>query len=157
MEKYGFEPIYDTNSKILVLGSFPSVKSRAEGFYYGNKQNRFWKTIAKAVGKPVPDTIPDKISILLTHNIALWDIVESCEIEGSMDSHIKNPKFADILKIVNQTSIKTIICNGKTSFSLLVTHIPSLASITICLPSTSPANIRFNEQIWIKNFTNPTI
>lgn len=151
MRKFGFEPICDADSEILVLGSFPSVKSRSDGFYYGNKQNRFWKTLSTAFNEPLPDSIPQKIAILKQHKIALRDIVLSCEIKGSMDSQIKKPEIADIPKLILPTHIKSILCNGKTSYNLLSKHHPTLIPLAVYMPSTSPANTRFDEDFWLSH------
>jgi len=148
MSKCGFEPIFDENCNILILGSFPSVKSRAERFYYGNKQNRFWKTLSSAFDEQLPISIEEKIAFVLHHNIALWDIVQSCEIEGSLDTAIKYPQIADIQSLINKAPIKQIICNGKTAYSLFIKNFKNLSHLALCLPSTSPANTRFDESLW---------
>ena len=114
--KRGFEPCYDDNSKLLILGSFPSVKSRQVQFYYGNKQNRFWKTISGFFGDEVPQTVEEKKEFLKKRRIALWDIVTECEIEGSKDDTIKNFKVADIKKVLQNSKISFIIVNGGKAF-----------------------------------------
>lgn len=108
----GFLPFFDENSEILILGSFPSVISRETNFYYGNKQNRFWKVLAEAFGEPAPETIGEKQALLKNHKIALWDVVAECEITGSLDSTIKNYKVADLQKVLDKAKIKKIILNG---------------------------------------------
>ena len=143
----GFEPVYDSDSKVLILGSFPSVKSREEGFYYGNKQNRFWKTLELIYGEKINDSILSKKQFLLSHRLALWDIVSSCDIEGSMDADIKNPIIAPIGMLLNNTNIETVLCNGKKSFSLFTANFQFSIKV-LCLPSTSPANVRFNIELW---------
>ena len=105
----GFEPFCHINSKILILGSFPSVKSRKVEFYYGNPQNRFWSTVSEFFGEETPVTVDDKKNFLLKHDIALWDMVTECEIKGSMDSEIKNYKVADIKNLLQKFKIKYII------------------------------------------------
>ena len=114
--KYGFEPVYDKDSKLLILGSFPSVKSRQIDFYYGNRQNRFWKTVCGFFGEEVPEATEDKKQFLFRRKIALWDIVTECEIVGSQDSTIKNFKTADIKKLLQNSQISFIIINGGTAF-----------------------------------------
>lgn len=108
----GFLPFFDENSEILILGSFPSVISRETNFYYGNKQNRFWKVLAEAFGEPAPETIGEKQALLKNHKIALWDVVAECEITGSLDSTIKNYKVADLRQVLDKANVKKIILNG---------------------------------------------
>ncbi|MGN0483200.1 MAG: DNA-deoxyinosine glycosylase [Lachnospiraceae bacterium] len=140
-----FGPVYDSRSQILILGSFPSVKSRQQQFYYGHPQNRFWKLLARIFGEEnVPDTIPKKKTFLLQHRIAVWDVIESCEIIGSSDSSIRNVTPNDIAGLLEQTQIKTIFCNGTKSYELFQRYVADTikdASVTVeKLPSTSPAN-----------------
>lgn len=136
-----FLPVYDENSKVLVLGSFPSVKSREQGFYYGHPQNRFWKVLAAVCGCEVPKTIEEKKAMLLTNHIAIWDVIDSCDIIGSSDSSIKNVVPAEIAGMLPKTNITRIFANGKTAgnlykkFSEESTGLPA-----VVLPSTSPAN-----------------
>ena len=135
------EPIFDKNSEILILGSIPSVKSREIGFYYGNKQNRFWRILADVFAEPMPEATDDKKIFLKKHHIALWDVLKECEIIGSSDSTIKDPVPNDINYLLKKTKIKTIFVTGKVAerfynkFCLSQTNIPC-----IYLPSTSPAN-----------------
>ena len=109
------EPIFDENSRILILGTFPSVKSRETKFYYGHPRNRFWKVISTLVGEPIPTTIEEKTTLLLRHGIALWDVLSSCEIKGSSDSSISNPKPNDRGAIIQKTQLRHIFTNGKKS------------------------------------------
>lgn len=140
-----FEPIYNDNSKILILGSLPSVKSREEGFYYGHPRNRFWKVISGLLKIKEPITIEEKKNMLLDHGIALWDVIASCEIKGSSDSSIKNVIPADILGLLRKTSIKKIFVNGKTAGKLYEKYTESLTMLPCTvLPSTSPANAAYN-------------
>jgi hypoxanthine-DNA glycosylase len=136
----GFEPIFDENSKVLILGSFPSVKSRQEGFYYGNKRNRFWQTLADIFCVPLPVTTEQKIKMLIEHNIALWDIVNMADIKGSADSDIKNFKVVDLKRIFDNCQISFVICNGKKSWQILSSNY-DLTQKVFVLPSTSPANV----------------
>lgn len=139
------EPVFDKNSKILILGSFPSVRSREEGFFYGHKQNRFWKVVSAVFEEEVPRTIPQKKAFLLRNHIALWDVIHSCDITGSSDSSIKNVVANDLSIILEHSGIRKIFVNGKTAekyyikYSEKDTHIKA-----ICLPSTSPANAAFS-------------
>lgn len=139
--RHTFEPVYDENSKILILGSLPSVKSRETGFYYGHPQNRFWRVLAALLCCPVPTTNEEKKRMLLAHHIAVWDVIESCDIIGSSDSSIKNVVPADIGKIVGKTDIKKIFANGKKAENLYQKYIfPKTKMPITALPSTSPAN-----------------
>lgn len=136
-----FMPVYDENSKVLILGSLPSVKSREAGFYYGHPQNRFWKVLAALLTCPVPETIEEKKRMLLTHHIAVWDVIESCDIIGSSDSSIKNVVPADIGKLLENADIGRIFANGKKAESLYQKYIfPKTKVPVTVLPSTSPAN-----------------
>ena len=109
---HSFEPVYDRNSKILILGTLPSVKSRENNFYYGHKQNRFWKVLAHILNEPVPESTDEKKQMLLKHNIAIWDVIQSCDIRGSSDSSIKNVEPTDIRKILDNSDVKYIFTNG---------------------------------------------
>ena len=141
MIQHPIEPVFDKESKILILGSFPSVKSREEGFFYGHPQNRFWKVLAEIWKEPVPVSIDEKKSFLLRNHIAVWDVIKSCDIEGSSDSSIKNVVANDIGVILLKADIKQIYVNGKKAQQLYQKYIyPMLQKEAICLPSTSPAN-----------------
>ena len=107
-----FGPVFDRNSRILILGSFPSVKSREQQFYYGHPQNRFWKVIAALTGEPLPETIEEKRALLLAHGIALWDVIASCEIAGSSDSSIRNVVPNAIPQLLAETGIQAVFGNG---------------------------------------------
>ena len=134
-------PVFDKDSRVLILGSFPSVKSREEGFFYGHPQNRFWKVTASVFGEDVPKTIDEKKSFLLRNHIALWDVIGSCEIDGSSDSSIRNVSVNDIKIILETAGIQAIYLNGKKAFQLYQKHmLPVTGREGICLPSTSPAN-----------------
>jgi len=139
--EHPFPPVFDEHSKVLILGSFPSVKSREQMFFYGHPQNRFWKVIAAVFDSPVPQTIEEKKAFLLKNNIALWDSIQSCEIVGSSDSSIKNVTPNDIALILSQAPVAEIFCNGATSHSLYEKYIfPRTGRHAVKLPSTSPAN-----------------
>lgn len=143
----GFEPFAFPDSELLILGSFPSVKSRAQGFYYGNPQNRFWKTVCAFFGELPPADIDGKKDFLFRRKIALWDVVTACEITGSSDASIRNEKVADVAALVANSRIRAVYCNGKTAYSLLMREPPANVPI-LCLPSTSPANPRFLAAAW---------
>jgi hypoxanthine-DNA glycosylase len=149
----GFEPVYDKNSRILILGSFPSVKSREVNFYYGNKQNRFWKILSEIFNYNIGDSISEKIDFLLKNKIAIWDIAQECEIKGSSDNTIKQIKVADLSIILKNSDIKKIICNGKKAYEIFLKYYSHLNIENICLPSTSPANVSFNKELWKNELT----
>ena len=136
-----FPPVYDAESEILILGSFPSVKSREIMFYYGHPQNRFWRVLAAVYNADVPQNTDEKTRFLLKHHIALWDVLASCEITGSADSSIKNAVPNDLSIILSRADIRRIYTNGKTSekyYKRFSEEITGRGSV--CLPSTSPAN-----------------
>ncbi|MBC3899206.1 DNA-deoxyinosine glycosylase [Acetobacterium malicum] len=136
-----FEPVYDEKSKILILGTFPSVKSRASGFYYQHPQNRFWKVISALAGWPTPGTIEEQKTMLLENHIAVWDVIYSCDINGSSDSSIKNVVSNDIRALLNKSAIKTIYANGGKAYELYNRYCYQETNKEIIkLPSTSPAN-----------------
>lgn len=134
-------PIYDNRSRVLILGSFPSVKSREEGFFYGHPQNRFWKVLSKVLNCPEPTTVEGKKQMLLQHRIALWDVIASCEIMGSADSSIKNVVPNDLRVILDAAPIEVVFVNGKTAEKYYNRYIrDKIGREAVCLPSTSPAN-----------------
>ena len=134
-------PLFDEESEVLILGSFPSVKSREANFFYGHPQNRFWKMIAKVFDEDVPTTIDEKKKLILSHHLAMWDVIAECDIEGSSDSSIKNVKANDLSVITDNAKIKKIIVNGKTAEKMYNRYILNKTGIdAIVLPSTSPAN-----------------
>ena len=136
-----FPPFYDRESKILILGSFPSVRSREQMFFYGHPQNRFWKVIAAVFDDKIPETIPEKRTFLKKHHIAMWDVIGSCDIVGSSDSSIDNVIVNDISKILKAADIRGIFVNGKTAEKYYKKYIePETGIKAVCLPSTSPAN-----------------
>ena len=138
---HSFEPVYDKASEILILGTLPSVKSRENNFYYGHKQNRFWKVLATLLKEPVPVTIEVNKAMLLAHRIALWDVIQSCDIKGSSDSSIKNVQPTDIGMILEKTNITRIYANGNKAGQLYKRYqFPVTGIEAMVLPSTSPAN-----------------
>lgn len=138
-------PLYDRQSRILILGSFPSVKSREAQFFYGHPQNRFWKVLAAVFGCPMPQTVPEKRAMLHAHHIALWDVIGSCDIEGSADSSIKNAVPNDLTPIFTTADIRNIYCNGAISHKLYQKHLARQTGRNATkLPSTSPANAAWN-------------
>ena len=139
------QPVFDKDSRVLILGSFPSVKSREEGFFYGHPQNRFWKVTAKVFGEQAPQTVSGKKAFLLRNHIALWDVIGSCEIDGSSDSSIRNVTVNDISVILNTADIRAVFLNGQKAYQLYKKYLfPVIGRDGICLPSTSPANAAWN-------------
>lgn len=140
-----FEPVYDENSKILILGTFPSVKSRENAFYYGHPQNRFWKVLAAITEENAPLSIEEKKTMLLKHGIAIWDVISACDIEGSSDSSIKNVTANDIAGLLSNSHIERIYGNGDKACRLYDKFCKAKTGKEIIkLPSTSPANAAFS-------------
>ena len=138
---HNIPPVFDENSRILILGSFPSVKSRKGEFFYHHPQNRFWRVLAAVSGEETPGTIPEKRAFLLEHGIALWDVIASCEITGSSDASIKNAVPNDLRRILKQADIRQIFTNGQTAHRLYQKYLAGETRLPeIALPSTSPAN-----------------
>lgn len=139
--QHNIPPVYDQSSRILILGSFPSVKSREGQFFYHHPQNRFWQVLAAVLGCPVPSSIEEKKAMLIDHGIALWDVIASCEITGSSDSSIRGAVPNDLGRIVKDVDLQAVFCNGQTAFRLYRRFLaPSLSLPAAVLPSTSPAN-----------------
>lgn len=136
-----FEPVFNKGSKVLILGSFPSVKSRENHFYYGHPQNRFWKVLAHILETSVPQTVEEKRCFLLEHHIAVWDVIESCRIIGSSDTSIKDVAVNDFSRILKNSQVETIYVNGGKAYELYHKYAEQKTGIqAIKLPSTSPAN-----------------
>ena len=134
-------PVFDEASRVLILGSFPSVKSRETGFFYGHPQNRFWRVLAAVLDCPVPTTIDEKRAMLLAHQVAVWDVIASCAITGSSDSSIRDVVPTDLGRILAAAPISAIFCNGGTALHLYQKYQQhSTGAAAVGLPSTSPAN-----------------
>ena len=141
IQKHPFPPLFDKDSRLLILGSFPSVKSRETMFFYGHPQNRFWKVIASIFDEKVPSSNDEKRELILRNHLALWDVIAECEIEGSSDASIKNAKANDLSVILENAPIEKIIVNGKTAEKAYNKYIKPVTGIkAVVLPSTSPAN-----------------
>ena len=148
-----FPPVYDENSQILILGSFPSVKSREQMFFYGHPQNRFWKVLSRVFNTETGNDVPQKKQFLLSHKIALWDVIASCDITGSSDSSIKNAAANDIGIILSCCDIRRIFVNGKTAERLYNKKLKPVTNLeAVCLPSTSPANAAYSLEMLIKEW-----
>ena len=142
-----FAPLYDASSRILILGSLPSVKSREQMFFYGHPANRFWRVMAQVLEEEVPVTIQEKKDMMLRHHIALWDTIYSCDIRGSSDSSIRNVCPTPLLIITEQSRITQVFCNGAVSGKYYAKYQEKETGIpAIILPSTSPANAAWSEQ-----------
>ncbi|MBE7044357.1 MAG: DNA-deoxyinosine glycosylase [Ruminococcaceae bacterium] len=147
MISHPFPPLYNEQSKILILGSFPSVKSREQMFFYGHPQNRFWRVLSEVLKKPLPETVAEKKAFLLESHIAVWDVIASCEIVGSSDASIKNAVANDLSEILATADIRQIFVNGKTAEKYYRRYqLPTLGQDAICLPSTSPANAAWSQE-----------
>lgn len=145
MPVHPIAPVFDKDSKVLILGSFPSVRSREEGFFYGHPQNRFWKVTSQIFGEELPVTIDEKKAFLIRNHIALWDVIGSCEIDGSSDSSIRDVTVNDLSVILGTADIRAIFLNGKKAEQCYLKYLfPILKRDAVCLPSTSPANAAWN-------------
>lgn len=148
--KHELRPIYDENSKILILGTMPSVKSREVGFYYAHPQNRFWWVLEQIF----EEKIEDKIAFLLDKNIALWDVLATCTITGSSDASIKNAKPNNLQKIVKESKIEVIFTTGKTAYQYYLKFFKDKIDLPVfCLPSTSPANCKVKKEELLKEYS----
>lgn len=144
MIEHPIPPTYNKNSKILILGSFPSVKSREYGYFYGHPQNRFWKVVSLIFEDEFPKTKEDKKEFLLKHKIAAWDVIASCDIVGSSDNSITNVKANNLKEIIENSKVEKIFVNGKKAAELYKKYIePEIKISAITLPSTSPANAAY--------------
>ena len=139
-------PVYDENSRILILGSFPSVKSRETAFFYGHPQNRFWRVLAAVLGEETPRTVEEKKSLLLRRGVALWDVIASCDIAGSSDASITNVVPNDLARILDAAPVRRIFCNGGTAHRFYRRYDEAAWGKAEVLPSTSPANARSSAQ-----------
>lgn len=155
MEHHTIDPVYDSNSRILILGSFPSVKSREAQFFYAHPQNRFWKVLAAVLGCAVPETVEEKRRMLLGNGIALWDVIDSCTIRGSSDSSITDVTPNDIARILQSADIRAILCNGTKSYELYCRYLyPQYRREAVKLPSTSPANAAWSMERLVEAWGN---
>lgn len=153
--QHPFPPVVDAGCRTLVLGSFPSVQSRQEGFFYGHPRNRFWPLMAQLLGEPLPQTVAQKRALLLRHGIALWDVIASCEIAGSSDSSIRHAEPVDIRQITAVCHLEHVYCNGAAAYRLYRRYLEPLVGLpAIALPSTSPANAAWSmerlRQAWAR-------
>jgi len=141
--EHTLKPIYNTDSKILILGTMPSPKSREYGFYYSHPQNRFWRIVSDLYGQQLPESNEEKTDFLLRNHIALWDVLKSCRIDGADDASIKDPIANDIAALLEQTNIRVVFTSGTKAFTLYKRFCLESSGVpAIALPSTSPANCR---------------
>lgn len=151
---HSFPPFWNQDSELLILGSFPSVKSREQAFYYGHPQNRFWRVLASVYGEKTPLDIDEKKAFLSKNRIALWDVIERCEISGSSDASIRSVVPTDLYWIIGICPIKRIILNGRTAEKYFRKYFPAFPVESFVVPSTSPANARIQveklTEIWKK-------
>lgn len=151
--QHGFAPVFDGRSRVLILGTLPSGKSRETGFYYGHPQNRFWKVLAVLFDEDVPQTVGDKKAMLLRNGVAVWDVVDSCDIIGASDSSIKNVVPADVAGLLDRTGIEKVFANGALAKKLYDKYTLDRTGIpAVQLPSTSPANARFRLDDLVKSW-----
>ncbi len=151
LTEHPIPPFYDRDSKILILGSFPSVKSREMKFFYGHPRNRFWTVLAYIYDEDIPETIEDRKRLLHDHRIAVWDVIASCDIVGSSDASIKNVKANDLSVILDAAKIDRIFVNGRTAEKMYQKYTEEKTGCkAICLPSTSPANAAWSMEKLIK-------
>lgn len=146
--KQGFAPVFDENSKVLILGSFPSVKSREIEFYYGHKQNRFWKMLCGFFKEPIPETIEGKKAFLRKNHVALWDIAKSCEIVNSDDATIRRVEFVDLNEILEKAKIEKILLNGEKAYNLFLKRYKGIEISYQKMGSTSPRNGHYKQENW---------
>ncbi len=151
--RHTIPPIYDENSELLILGSFPSVKSRASAFFYGHPRNRFWQVLAEIYGETLPKSVDEKKAMLLREHIALWDVIASCSIVGSDDSSIRDVAVNDLRPILETSGLKRIYVNGKTAHRLYQQFMePELGIPAVMLPSTSPANAAWKTEALVRSW-----
>lgn len=155
MLTHPIEPVYDKDSRLLFLGSFPSVKSREEGFFYGHPQNRFWKVLSVIYKEKKPETIEEKKAFLHRNHIAVWDVIQSCDIKGSSDASIQNVVANDLRVILEAAPIENIYVNGRKAEQLYKRYIqPEIGRSAVCLPSTSPANAAWSLEKLVEAWGN---
>ena len=148
-----FPPVYDVNSRILLLGTIPSPRSRENGFYYSHPQNRFWRVLATLLEEAIPQTPEQKKTLLLFHHIALWDVLASCDILGASDGSIKNPVPNNLRAVLDNAPIRAVFFTGKKAWQLYARLCEPITGLPVaCLPSTSPANRRCSEEALLQHY-----
>ncbi len=151
--KHGFDAVFDRNSRVLILGTMPSPKSRENHFYYGHPQNRFWSVLSEVLEVKCPVSIDEKIDMLKNNHIALWDTIEECDIVGASDSSIRNAVPSDLSRIYNCADINMTFTNGSAAYRYYCRYQrEKFGKDAICLPSTSPANARWTKQMLVEKY-----
>lgn len=146
-------PVFNEHSRVLILGTMPSPKSREKKFYYAHPQNRFWKVISAVRKEPLPQNDGERVAFLKRNGIALWDTIQECDIIGAADSSIKNVVPTDLSRILSAADIKMIFTTGQTAYKYYCRFQREMAGIdAICLPSTSPANARKTLDMLIQEY-----
>lgn len=145
---HGFQPVFDANSELLILGSFPSVKSRAQNFYYGNRQNRFWKMLFGYFGEEQQEDIAAKREFVLRRHVALWDVVAECTVSGSSDASISDYTAADVPGLLRVAPVRLILLNGAAAHRIFCERFARIGVPYLRMPSTSPANPRYDPAPW---------
>lgn len=145
---HGFEPFCGENSIVLILGSFPSVKSRETSFYYGNPRNRFWQMLSSFFGKSIGESVPEKKKFLLDQRIALWDVVSECSIRGSSDASITGYRIADLSSLSCLKNLRAVLLNGSTAARIFEERYADFGVPYFRMPSTSPANPHYDSAVW---------
>mgnify|MGYP002801333373 FL=1 len=149
-----FQPVFDSRSRVLILGTMPSPKSREQGFYYGYPRNRFWMVLAQVLGEPQPETIEEKTEMALRHGVAVWDVLASCDIHGADDTSIRNPVPDDMSRILDRAPVQAIFTTGTKATALFRRYCAEQAGMdSIPLPSTSPANCRISTEELVKEYS----
>ena len=139
--EHPFPPVAGPDSRVLILGSFPSVRSREEGFFYGHPRNRFWPLMAALYGEDTPQTISGRRDLILRHGLALWDVIASCRIEGSSDASVRDAAPVDIRRVLDAADIRHVVCNGALAGKLYARYLQQAVGLeAVIAPSTSPAN-----------------
>lgn len=149
--EHEFPPVYDENSRVLILGTIPSPKSRERGFYYMHPQNRFWRMLCAVLGDEVPQDIPGRRELCLKHGVALWDVLSECSIDGASDSSIKDAVPNPLEVIFNSADIRAVFTTGKKAQALYERFFPD-GMKAVCLPSTSPANRTISESEMLEKY-----
>lgn len=150
---HNFDPLFAPDSRVLILGSIPSPKSRAQRFFYGHPQNRFWPVLAAVFGEDAPQTVEEKRALALRHHVAMWDTLASCEIRGASDTSIRNPVANDLPWLIAQTEVRAVFCTGATSYKYYCRLCRDKTGIdAVCLPSTSPANAAWSRERLIEAY-----
>lgn len=150
---HNFPPLFAPDSRVLILGSMPSPKSREQAFFYGHPQNRFWPVLSAILNEPAPQNVEEKRALALRHHIAMWDTLAACEIKGASDTSIRNPEPNDLPWLIAQTQVRAVFCTGAASYKYYTKLCETKTGIAaVCLPSTSPANAAWSKERLIEAY-----